>query len=465
MAVDAALHAARRLSFGPTPDLVAEIRKVGVAGWVETQLKPEAITDLETDLTVAGYVYPALPPVALLLGDQDYTKAMESQRSVATVRQLMSNRQLFEVMAAFWADHFSIYGRHQIAYRWRAWDDREVARKFALATFPELLTASAHSPAMLSYLDNTISVGKNPNENYAREVMELHTLGAYGGYTEDDVHNAALALTGWGIDPNYATFQFDPGKHYVGRLRVMGWTHANKAGDGEAVGQSLLDYLAHHPSTARHLATKLCRRFVADSPPGGLTGRVAKTLQGSGMSIPAAIRTITSSSEFKTTIGTKYRRPAEWMIASLRAVGSKPNLNPFPADRHPVVNILQSLGQQPFGWVPPNGFPDIATKWESTAQTLNRWNFAQAIANGSVGDMGGYDPATLLGSPAPTTAGELVERMYVRIVGQKPTPDEKAGLLEIVGRLDGAGVNQTVITASLRPLVAMILSTPTMQVR
>jgi uncharacterized protein (DUF1800 family) len=404
-------------------------------------------------------------PLLFLLGEQDWVKAMEQQRSVVAVRQLMSNRQLFEVMASFWADHFSIYGSHQLAKRWRAWDDRQVARTYALATFPELVTASAHSPAMLYFLDNTSSIGTNPNENYARELLELHTVGAYGGYTEDDVHQAALALTGWGVDDGFATFTFRPELHYVGKLKVMGWRHANAAGDGEAVGQSLLDYLAHHPSTARHLAVKLCRRFVADEPPGGLANRVAGALQSSGMSIPDAIRTITSSREFAAASGSKYRRPGEWLVASMRAIGAKPNLNPFPADRHPTVDLMQSLGQQPFGWVPPNGFPDKARKWQSTAQTLNRWNFAQSIANGGVGDITGYDPAALLGTPAPATAGEFVTRMCVRILGQKPSADEKAGLLEIVGRLDGAGINQTIIDESIRSLVALILSTPTMQVR
>lgn len=465
MAVDAALHTARRLSFGPTPALVAEIGKQGVAAWVETQLKPDSIADTDTDLTVAPYVYAGMNPMLFLLGDQDWTKSMSQQRSVVAVRQLMSNRQLFEVMAAFWADHFSIYGSHQVAKRWRAWDDLQVARKYALTTFPQLLTASAHSPAMLTFLDNASSAGKNPNHNYAREVMELHTLGVDGGYTEDDVHNAALALTGWGVDDNYATFKFTPERHYVGRLRVMGWHHANAVGDGEAVGQSLLNYLAHHPSTARHLAVKLCRRLVSDSPPGSLTTRVAGTLQSTGMSIPDAIRTITSSREFAAATGSKYRRPGEWLVASLRAIGAKPNFNPFPADRHPVVDLMQSLGQQPFGWVPPNGFPDVAAKWQSTAQTLNRWNFARTIANGGVGDLTGYDPAQLLGTPAPKTAGELVTRMSERILGQKPSADEKAGLLEMVGRLDGAGIDQKVIDESIRSLVALTLSTPTMQVR
>lgn len=461
MAVDAALNAARRLTFGPTPDLLREIRAKGVTKWLDEQLDHTSILDLEVETLLVQYYLPALPPLTLILAGNS-GQAVNQQRSVVITRQIASKRQVFEVMAEFWANHFSIDGNNYNASFWRAWDDRNVARKFALSTFPQLLNASAHSPAMLKYLNNDVSIGSNPNENYARELMELHTVGVHGGYTEDDVHQAALALTGWTVDSSLGVFKFDPSMHYVGPLKVMGWKHSNKAGDNEKVGQSLINYLSTHPQTAKHLATKLVRRFIADAPPGGLSSKVAGTLSSTGFDIKAAVRTIATSKEFATSDGTKYKRPAEWVISSLRALGSKPNLG--GPDTLGAQYPMQQLGQIPFGWVPPNGYPDEAPAWQSTAQTVSRWNIARQIAYNGVGGMAGYQPSKMF-TVAPKTVGELVDRVANVVLGRGAGIDEKAAILEYLGRPAGAKIDVNTANALIPEAVSMLLASPTMQVR
>lgn len=464
MAVDAALNAARRLTYGPTPQLLQDIRSKGVSPWLEQQLNPDSILDVEMDLVTSQYLQAAMPPV--LIVDTDYSESpVTQQRSVIALRQLASNRQLFEMMAEFWANHFSIDGSRYDLWPYRAWDDQTVARKYALGTFPQLLNASAHSPAMLTFLNNAESYGSNPNENYGRELMELHTVGVGAGYTEDDVHHAALALTGWTIDPTTCAFKFEPSYHYVGPLRVMGWSHPNAHGAGEAVGQSLLNYLATHPSTASHLAVKLCHRFVSDTPSGALEGQVAQSLRNSGMSIPAAIRTIVASKEFLSSDGGKYRRPNEWLMAALRAVGATPEFSALPGDFHPILGALSSLGQVPFGWSPPNGYPDVASAWESTAQTVIRWNLAEAISNNGIGGLTAFNPQTIIGKVMPKTVGDLVDHVSTRLLGRSPGIDERAALVAFCGKPAGTAITKSFADAVIHDLIGMVLSTPTMQVR
>ena len=464
MAADATLNAARRLTFGPSASLLSEIRALGVSAWVEQQLNYTAIDDLAVEALIAPYAYAGLPPIALVQ-DSDHRQAVEQQRSAVMIRQIASKRHLFEVMAEFWANHFSIDGSNYAADKWRAWDDRTVVRQHALGAFPDMLNGSAHSPSMLNYLNNAVSAGREPNENYARELLELHTVGVHGGYTEDDVHQAALALTGWSVDNTTASFKFKRPMHYVGPLKVMGWKHSNTASDGEAVGQSLINYLGTHPQTARHLAQKLVRRFVSDNPPGGLGNKVAASLRDSGFQIPAAIRTIVSSKEFLSSESGKYKRPAEWVVGAFRALGSTPNFNPFPADTLPALYPLYTLGQVPFGWTPPNGYPDLAEAWESTAQTVSRWNIARQIAYNGINSMSGYQAATLLGSPTPATVGDLVDRLAVQVLGRSAGVEERAALIDVVGRPAGAGISPVDAKAQVPELVALLLSSPTMQVR
>ncbi|HVE99025.1 MAG TPA: DUF1800 domain-containing protein [Mycobacteriales bacterium] len=460
---DAALHVARRLTFGPTPALLDRIRDLGADAWIEEQLDPQSIDDMTVDTYVGvpsiGDV-PHLPYARIDLG------SLEVARSRTVIRQLFSQRQLYEVMVEFWANHFSIFGDHVLAGSYRNADDLAVARAHALGSFRDMLHASAHSPAMLFYLDQWLSDGKNPNENYARELLELHTLGVDGGYSERDMAQAALALTGWTVDTGRGEFVYRPESHHVGPLRVLGWRHANATPEGGlAVGGLLLDYLAKHPSTARHLATKLCRRFVSDKPPASLVASTAKVYLASDTEIIPVLRHIFASRAFRTSVATKYRRPMELVGYAVRALGFEPKPQLAAEKGRAVLNQLVTLGQAPFNWPPPDGYPDEAPDWLSTAANLARWNFLLRLTAGQVGGLGQPDWNALLGTPVPATAGALVDRLVVRLTFQQVAPAHRAALLRYLGMKADARVAANVARNQAPGLAALILSSPYVGVR
>ena len=453
---DPALHLARRLTFGPTPELLARIRDMGADAWIDEQLDPASIDDRDTDIYAGvpsiGDV-PTTPYIRLDFG------SMEAAQSRTVIRQLFSQRQLYEVMVEFWANHFSIYGQHVLAYSYRNGDDLSVARTHALGSFREMLHASAHSPAMLFYLDQWLSDGTNPNENYAREILELHTLGVDGGYTERDMSQAALALTGWTVDTGRGTFLYRPESHYVGPLRVLGWRSANATPEGgEAVGGSLLDYLARHPSTARHLATKLCRRFVSDRPPASLVASTAKVYLASDTAIAPVLRHIFRSGAFTSSFGAKYRRPMELVGTAVRALGIEPDAELAVDKGRSLLTYLDTLGQAPFNWPPPDGYPDVAEDWLSTAANLARWNFLQRLTRNQVGGLASIDYTALVGAPAPTTAGDLVDRLVERLVFQQIARGHRDALLRFLGLRADAKVDQQTVRSQGPALAALILS-------
>ncbi len=460
---DPALHVARRLTFGPTPTLLAHIREIGVDRWIDEQLDPATIDDTTTDL------YAAVPSV----GDAPRTPylrvdvgSLEAARSRTVIRQLYSEKQLYEVMVEFWANHFSIYGNHVLASSYRNEDDLMVARPHALGTFREMLHASARSPAMLFYLDQWLSDGKNPNENYARELLELHTLGVDGGYSERDMSQAALALTGWTVDTGRGTFLYRPQAHYVGPLRVLGWRSANATPEGGLeVGASLLDYLARHSSTARFLATKLCRRFVADHPPAALVASTAKVYLASDTAIVPVLRHIFASSAFRSSVGSKYRRPMELVGYAVRALGFEPKPQLAYDKARTLITHLERLGQSPFNWPPPDGYPDVAEDWLSTAANLVRWNFLQMLATGRIGGLGQPDYNALVGAPAPTTAGELVDRLVARLLFQQVSAAHRQALLRYLALPPEAKVDANAVRTHAPALSALILSSSYVGVR
>jgi uncharacterized protein (DUF1800 family) len=265
LSADPALHLARRLTFGPTPGLLSRIRAIGTTRWLEEQMAPTLLKDTYADAALATFPDIKLT-AAQIRAKYDFNAwtANQQLRAATVTRATWSTRQLTEVMHGFWSNHFHVNPEDAPAMWCKIPEDR-VMRASAFTTFGKLLTISATSPAMLGFLNNAESSKEDINENYGRELLELHTVGLGSGYTERDVRHAALAMTGWTYDRSTLKFRYDASMHYVGRLRVMGWTHANtSATDGLLVGKSLLSYLAKHPATARHVATKLCRRLVAD---------------------------------------------------------------------------------------------------------------------------------------------------------------------------------------------------------
>jgi hypothetical protein len=460
---DLALHAARRLSYGATPALVDHLRSVGLGAWLDEQL---ADTTDVGGTAVAGTTTIPLPVVALdqMRGQGGRDPVRDLQ--VATFsRAVWGDRQLFELLVEFWTNHLSIspevptVGDHKVV------DDREVVRAHALGTFSDMLVASCQSPAMLRYLSNASSRGDKPNENYARELLELHTVGVHAGYRQRDVRDAAKALTGLTVDDNTGLFTFTSAWHATGPVRVLGWSHPNAdATKGLDVALSLVRYLAAHPATAQHLVTKLVRRLVDDTPPAGLVASAAQVYRAGGTAIVPVIRHIVLSKDFARSAGRKSQRPYEWCTAAARSLGlaQQPTM---AVNGGGVVPMLEQLGQAPFGWHPPDGYPDTAPTWASTASMLARWNTAQSLVSGGIAGFKPLDVDTLIGTPLPTTAGTLVDRLVQRILCLPTRPALRTALLRSAGLAAAKACDQATLRQLTPPLAALILSSPEAQVR
>ncbi|HYM23505.1 MAG TPA: DUF1800 domain-containing protein [Vicinamibacterales bacterium] len=320
-------------------------------------------------------------------------RAFEALQADKLLRAVYSERQLEEELTDFWFNHFNVDARKIEERPVTAAYERDVIRPHVLGRFRDLLEATAKSPAMLFYLDNWLSAasgtevgspGKRPpspasrglNENYGRELLELHTLGVDGGYTQRDVVDVARCFTGWTMtDPHDGLgFAFKPGMHDKAAKRVLG--HRIKAGGGMGDGEAVLDILARHPSTARLIATKLVRRFVSDEPPQPLVDRAARTFRRTGGDLREVMRTILTSPEFFAADArrAKVKAPFEYVASALRATGSDVR------DPRPFVNTIASLGEPLYQQQPPTGYPDFARTWINTGTLVARLNFAQAFA-------------------------------------------------------------------------------------
>ncbi len=343
--------------------------------------------------------------------------------SSRVARAVLSERQLDEVLVDFWENHFSVFsGKDRTRYFLTSYDVNTI-RPYAMGRFRDLLGAVAKSPAMLYYLDNWQSVAdsgrpvlqpvnarmaqrranvrrqvvqqrpqlaplvnaaaqrkRGLNENYARELMELHTLGVDGGYTQQDVIEVARALTGWTLDRGAqgGDFVFRPQVHDAGAKVILG--EKFPAGHGEDEGERVLDMLAKHPKTAEFIATKLARRFVSDTPPAALVQRAAATFRKSDGNIREVVRTIITSPEFFATSAyrSKVKSPFELVTSALRAMNAAPDSTPRTSQ------LVTRLGQPLFGHQAPNGYPETGDAWMNTGAILNRINFGLAVASGRV---------------------------------------------------------------------------------
>lgn len=510
---EAILHALNRLAFGPRPGDVERVRKMGLEKWIEQQLAPESLDDSALDARLKRYPtiemssaklleeYPRpedaarraglsreeiqkmmearqkeretrqqqmesgemAPPGGRRLQDRDpnaMPRGLEDIRNpqriifelgmAKTTRAIYSERQLNEVLADFWFNHFNVFAQKG-ADRWLITEyEREAIRPYTLGKFGDMLKATAKSPAMLFYLDNWLSadpeaftrlegelmqrrqrflglfgnfpmpmgragrLGQRPgmqrpgqmpgrqqgqlgrpgqpgqpgqvppqrqrrglNENYARELMELHTLGVDGGYTQQDILEVARAFTGWTMRAPRQNPEF----HYEDRI------HDNKSktilgkkfdGGGMKEGEQVLDFLAHHPNTARFVSTKLARRFVADQPPQSLVDRMAKSFLDSDGDIRATMRAMIYSPEFwsRDVYRAKIKKPFELVISTARALNAEVGI------ALPLVQWANRIGEPLYMCQPPTGYSDKADAWVNTGALLNRLNYALALAGG-----------------------------------------------------------------------------------
>jgi len=414
----------------PTRDIVQSFQDIQRARR-EEQLAMRADDDTATQRNARQQYLRAHPELREL--QQRVQGPVNQLMSAQLARAVLSERQLDEVMVEFWENHFSVYvGKGQTRNFLNAYD-REVIRPHVLGKFRDLLGAVAHSPAMLFYLDNWESQADSThatlaangrvataaqrrrvletierarpdqlpprlrnmsaeqrrrliqqmqqsrkrglNENYARELMELHTLGVDGGYTQQDVIEVARCLTGWSIDLRTGQFIFRPQMHDADAKVVLG--HRIAAGRGEEDGEQVLDILASSPATAHFIARKLVVRFVSDSPPPALVERAAQTFLHTGGDIREVVRTIVTSPEFFSNAAyrAKVKTPFELVASALRAVNAKPDTTPR------LAGLVALLGEPEFGRQTPDGWPDQGDAWMNTGAILDRINFGLLLAS------------------------------------------------------------------------------------
>jgi uncharacterized protein (DUF1800 family) len=338
------------------------------------------------------------PDLKEVVGDLENPQRLVSEEIIAQrlTRDIYSGAQLQEVMTDFWLNHFNVFlHKNDATPYYMVSFERDVIRPRALGKFEDLLEATAHSPAMMIYLDNSSSIGPDSmaaeraerrpnnnkkkreglNENYGRELMELHTLGVNGGYTQADVTQASRILTGWTVErpERGGGFQFEPNRHEPGTKIVMG--HKFKE-HGEEEGRELLHMLATQPATAKFISRKLAVRFVSDNPPQALVDRMAKTFSTSDGDIAAVLSTLFHSQEFWDTgaYRAKVKTPIEFVVSAARAS------NADIENLQPLANAVREMGMPLYGCVTPNGYSWMSDTWVSTNALVNRMNFALSMA-------------------------------------------------------------------------------------
>ncbi len=459
LGTDPVWHLLRRATFGPTPELVAEVRAKGIPAWLNEQLNPASIPDPVCDDYLTRY--PSLPMSTMQIRGAypafGWEPMMELGRA-SIARALWSKRQLFEVMVEFWSNHFNVATPSGEVWDLKTVEDREVIRRNALGKFSTLLTASAKSSAMSRYLDNATSSVDTLNENYGRELLELHTVGVDAGYTQAEVVDSARLMTGYTVGV-HGEFLYRNDWRYLGPVKVLGFSHPNGNNfDGLHVAEQYLDYLAHHPATARRLATKLATRFVADVPPQSLIDTLAQIYLANDTAIAPVLRALFTSSEFAAGIGQKTKRPLEDVLGTARAIG----VTPAPGDSKSLNGyyyLLNGLGQAPLNWGPPNGFPDLTTNWMSTAGTIGRWNAHVGVVNAWWKDgLATPAPTSLLGTATLADNAAMVDTLSLRLLGVRMADPQRNALLAFLNSLSTKVSDN--VTWRIGETICLVLDSP-----
>ena len=382
---------------------------------------------------------------------------IEQAAEARILRATMSHRQLQEVMVDFWYNHFNVFAGKGLDLLWAGAYEEQAIRPDALGKFRDLLMATARHPAMLFYLDGMMNsapgsrgAGGNElglNENYAREVMELHTLGVDGGYTQADVTTLARILTGWGLDRGNLrrgtgnAFRFDASHHDFGPKVFLG--HPIRS-SGEMEGVEALDLLARSPATAHRIAFELAQYFVADTPPADLVDRLAERFHDSGGDIRAVLQTLFASREFRDGAAPKYKTPYQFVLLAVRAAGLTVR-NP-----RPLLAEMARLGMPLYGCRTPDGYKNTEAAWLNPDAAVLRIGFATAFAGGNL-PIGYPPPATATAqsvaapAPAPVAAGE---------------PLDPVRLEKVLSSSLAAGTREAVAAAPTALRAAMILGSP-----
>lgn len=381
-------HLIRRFSYGFNGELAQVARRGEARRWWSQQLAPQQVADNYANSMLQWFPSLQLTPQQRWQGFSarrlSSTLSSDDFACWTILRRIHSRRQVHEVMVEFWSNLLHIASPHNGSWPHRP-DYDQLLRRHALGRFDEMLAAAITHPAMLLYLDNYLSTKDNPNENLGRELLELHTVGARGGYTERDVKDSTRILTGWTVDRAGTWRQsYDSSTHATGPVRVMGFTAANGDRDGRSVTYRYLRYLAHHPATAHRIARRLAIRFVSDRPSQGLVDRLARTFQSSGTDIQATLRALVADPEFLGSRGVKIRTPIEDYVASCRALRLTV-LRPERGSDFANLCVWQTagMGQRPFDWPSPDGFPDVGRAWSSATRVMASWEVHHTLASQS----------------------------------------------------------------------------------
>jgi len=423
---DPIIHLLHRFTYGPTKELVSEVTKIGADAWFEKQLDHLSISDTEVDSYISKWdTFNYIQKDANFLWQLAESEGDEKKGQIfyinhfsgrvlhlyTLIQQAHSNRQIFEMMVEFWHDHFNITTLGDetkdgnLDWHTNDWNKR-VIREYALTRFEDMLQATALHPAMIIYLDGELSTKELPNENYGRELLELHTVTPKSGYTQADIIDASKLFSGlrvkwpdrWymrgenrrrpqgnlltDILPFAAMIHGD--RQNYGTFKIMGWQRTVTSLDQVLPAiKSLLNYLSSHPETAKTIALKLGRRFVEDVPSQQFISDISSSYISNGGDIKATLKAVYKHPDFKNAVGKKLKRPGEDYVSVARSLDVWPNFTrlqrwpgmtkefSFPAV---VPNEVAKMGHAPLSWPFPDGYPDIAKSWVNASHQVVRWN-------------------------------------------------------------------------------------------
>ncbi len=492
-----------RAAFGPAPGDLEFFQSLGgddasrLAAWVDWQLDPESIPDgeLEARLAASNFttLHKSLPQLwtGHWLPDdipwEERVRPFQETQAAVFLRAVYSRRQLAEVLADFWHNHFNVYGWHDDVAPIFVHHDRDVIRAHALGNFRQMIEAVTASTCMLFYLDNLFNTADGPNENYARELMELHTLGAenYLGavpasqvpvdadgvptaFVDEDVRELARCLTGWTVDEATGAFTYVHDRHDQGAKRVLGLDIPPDLPPMEDV-RRVLDRLATHPGTARFVSRKLCRRLVADDPPESLVDAVAATFLAAADEpdqLARVVRVILLSAEFAATWGAKTKRPFEVVASAMRAMNPDFTMDLSQDMTWSILWLFWATGHAPYEWRPPTGYPDTAAPWLGSNPLVMTWRMINWLSDARGPDGATYPFDVVAGTPQEVvTAEQLADYWIQRGLGRSMDAASRQVVVDFMaqGHLPDVDLHpqeDESVQSRLRTLAALVLTSP-----
>ena len=464
-----------KLTFGPKQGQVAQGEATGPGAFIDDQLRRTGPDPAVEKAAKAIKPIHYSPKGCVEAGLRNWWMG-QYVTHVAQYRNARSEHQLFEMMCHLWMDHFSVFLSDNDAFFIPEYQEK-VIRPNAMGTFKDLLKATAHSAAMLTYLDNVYndaSTTDGINENYGRELLELHTLGIDRNerqvYNEQDVRTVSTVMGGWSAGRNrrdldsFGKFVYRPEREYGGAdLSILNGAWSTAGLSGKQRGDSLLEFLATHPSTARNVSLRLCQRFVSDNPSQALVDSAADVFLSSDTSIVAVLRHIFTSDEFAASGGLKVRRPMEYEAALFRFVQTNIELVSYEGNDARSLRwyMKTGRGQEPWAWQQPDGYPDTADYWIKTDGFYRRWHDANYAARGA---RWGNNLSALLQTVGGRSAAGVVQEVAAQVGLGSLTADEVTTIAGAVG-LDTESAEISVGGRQLQPLLALVMSHPRYQTR